>query len=87
MYWITLLGILSVVVASRRGVFPGWAMWLSAVLAVLVALGGISVKASGAFAAGTGPIANLAFGAALVYLIEVGVLLLTSKREAPQITA
>ena len=43
---------------------------------------GSRVKASGAFAAGTGPFANLAFGAALVFLLEVGVLLWTAKEPA-----
>lgn len=87
MYWISLLGILSVFIAARRHVFPGWAMWLSGVLAVLVALGGISVKASGAFAAGTGPVATVAFGAALVFLLEVGVLLWGAGEGRAQITA
>ena len=52
MYWLSLLAILSVTLAAARGVFPGWAVWLSGLFAVLVALGGFSVKASGAFAAG-----------------------------------
>jgi hypothetical protein len=53
-----------------------------------VALGGICVKADGAFAAGTGPIANLAFGAALVFLLQVGLLLWSAGEAAPaQITA
>jgi hypothetical protein len=42
---------------------------------VLIALGGISVRASGLLAAGTGFLANLAFAAAPVFLLEVGILL------------
>jgi len=74
-YWLVLPIILSVTIAAARGLFPRWAVWLSGLFAVLVALGGIAVKADGALAAGTGPIANLAFGAALVFLLEVGLLL------------
>jgi hypothetical protein len=87
MYWLSLLAILSVTIAAARGVFPGWAVWLTGLFAVLVALGGICVKASGAFAAGTGPIANLAFGAALVFLLEVGILLWGAKEPGAQTTA
>ena len=82
MYWLALLPIVSVALAAHRGVFPAWAAWVTWVLAVIVALGGVSVKASGAFAAGTGPVATLAFGAALVFLLEVGVLLWTAKEPA-----
>jgi hypothetical protein len=82
MYWLALLPIVSVALAAHRGVFPAWAAWLTWVLAVIVALGGVSVKASGAFAAGTGPVATIAFGAALVFLLEVGVLLWTAKEPA-----
>jgi hypothetical protein len=88
MYWLVLPIILSVTVAAARGVFPRWAVWTSGLFAALVALGGICVKADGAFAAGTGPIANLAFGAALVFLLEVGLLLWNAAEAAPaQITA
>ena len=57
-------------------------MWVSGVLAVFVTLAGISVKASGAFAAGTGLVANLGFGAVLVFLLEVGALLWGAKDAA-----
>ncbi len=83
MYWLALLPIVSVALAAHRGVFPAWVAWLTWLLAVLVALGGITVKASGAFAAGTGPVAVVAFGAALVFLLEVGILLFTAKDPAP----
>ena len=48
------------------------------------------MKASGAFAAGTGPVAQIAFGAALVFLLVVGVLLWTAAepaRRTPRSTA
>jgi hypothetical protein len=81
-YWLTLLLVGSVAIAAHRGVFPAWALWLSAILAVLVVLGGLSVKASGVFAAGTGTFAKVGFGAAMVFLIEVGVLLWRAKEPA-----
>jgi hypothetical protein len=81
MYWLILPIMLSVAIAAHRGVFPVWSAWVTWILAVLVVLGGVSVKATGAFAAGTGPIAGIAFGAALVFLLEVGVLLWTAKEE------
>ena len=86
LYWLVEVIILSVLIASVRGLFPRWAVWTSAIFAVLVALGGISVKAGGALAAGTGPLSNLGFGAALVFLLEVG-LLLWGAGERAQITA
>jgi hypothetical protein len=75
MYWLVLANVICVAVAGHRGVFPSWTVWLNSLFAVLIALGGISVKASGLFAAGTGHVANLAFAAALVFLLEVGILL------------
>ena len=74
MYWLSLLLFGSVMIAAR-GVFPRWALWFSAILAVLIVLGGLSVKADGASRPGTGLFANLGFGAALVFLLEVGMLL------------
>ena len=78
MYWLSLLLLGSVMVAARRGVFPGWAFWFTGILAVLAVLGGLSVKADGVLAAGTGLFATLGFGAALVFLLEVGILLWTA---------
>jgi hypothetical protein len=86
MYWLVLVSVLSVAIAGRRGAVPSWTTWLNLLLAVLVVLGGVSVKASGAFAAGTGTFAKLAFGAAMVFLLELGVLLWRSAEPA-QITA
>jgi hypothetical protein len=78
MYWISLLLFGSVMLAANRGVFPGWALWFSGLLAILAILGGLSVKADGVFAAGTGLFATLGFGAALPFLLEVGILLWTA---------
>jgi hypothetical protein len=78
MYWLSLLLFGSVMLAAHRGVFPGWAVWFSGLLAILAILGGLSVKADGAFAAGTGLFATIGFGASLVFLLEVGILLWTA---------
>jgi hypothetical protein len=78
-YWLSLTLILSVLMAARRGVFPSWVIWITSLLAVLAVLGGLSVKADGVFAAGTGLFANLGFAAALVFLLEVGLLLWSAK--------
>jgi hypothetical protein len=87
LYWLVLANVVAVAIAGHRGVFPRWTVWLNAVFAVLIALGGISVRASGLFAAGTGHVANLAFAAALVFLLEVGILLSRpGPVGAPQIT-
>ena len=75
MYWLSLLLFGSVMLAAKRGVFPSWALWFSGLLAVLAVLGGLSVKADGVFAAGTGLFATLGFGASLVFLLEIGILL------------
>jgi hypothetical protein len=88
MYWLSLLLFGSVMLAASRGVFPRWALWLSGLLAVPALLGGLSVKADGVFAAGTGLFATVGFGAALVFLVEVGILLWTAPEpERAQITA
>lgn len=87
MYWLILPILISVTIAAARGLFPRWSVWLSGLFTVLVLLGGFCVKADGAFAAGTGPIANLAFGAALVFLLEVGLLLWGAAEREPQMTA
>jgi hypothetical protein len=83
MYWLVTVVLGAVFVAARRGAFPSWSVWLTGVLGVLVVLGGISVKATGVFAAGTGLFATLGFAAALVFLLEIAVLLWTlPEREA-----
>jgi len=81
MYWLVLVVVIPVTIAASRGVFPGWSMWLNALIAVLLVLGGISVKASGAFAAGTGAFAQIAFLAAMVFLLELGALFWSSRAQ------
>ena len=47
MYWLILPVIVSVTVAGARGLFPGWSVWTPGSSQVLVALGGLCVKADG----------------------------------------
>ena len=82
MYWLVFVSVVSVTIAGRRGVFPAPTVWLNTLLSILVVVGGISVKSTGPFAAGTGAMARIAFAASLVFLLEVGVLVRTSPRTA-----
>jgi hypothetical protein len=75
MYWIVIGIVFAVTSAIFKGLLSRPAVILNSVILVLLVLGGISVKASGVFAAGTGLFAQLAFAAALVFLVEVGILL------------
>ncbi len=86
MFWLVLPIIVSVAIAGARGLFPPWSVWLSGLFAVLVLPGGLCVKADGAFSP-TGVIANLAFAAAVVFLLEVGLLLWGASEREPQMTA
>ena len=83
MYWIVIGIVFAVTVAILRGLFIRPAFILNSVILVFLILGGISVKASGVFAAGTGLFAQIAFGAALVFLVEIGILLWTAKDPEP----
>jgi hypothetical protein len=76
-YWLVLVIVIPLTLAGALGAFPRWTAWASGALGVLIALGGISVKASGLFAAGTGLLAHIAFLAVLAFLLEAGVLLWT----------
>jgi hypothetical protein len=79
MYWLVLITVFSVTLAERRGLFPRWALPVNLLFMLLLVLGGISVRASGVFAAGTGLFATLAFGSALLFLVEIGVVLWGAK--------
>jgi hypothetical protein len=83
MYWIVIGIVFAVTTAVIRGLFIRLAVVLNSLIVILLILGGISVKASGAFAAGTGFFASIAFAAALVFLVEVGILLWTAKDPEP----
>jgi hypothetical protein len=83
--WVALAVVIPVAVAGLRGAFARWTVWLNVVIAVLSALSGVAVKASGAFAAGSGFFAILGLIAFLVFMLEVGFLLWsTAEARAPQ---
>jgi hypothetical protein len=81
-FWTTLAVVVSVGLAATRGVFPRWAGPVNGVIGVLLVLGGISVKASGVFAAGTGLFCMLGGIAFLVFMLELGFLLWKSEAMA-----
>jgi hypothetical protein len=78
-YWTSLALVVAVALAASRGVFARWVVPVNAVIAVLLVLGGISVKASGVFAAGSGVFCVIASFAWLVFLLELGLLLWRSE--------
>ena len=77
--WLTLVAVYAVTLAGHRGVFPTWSVWLNGAIGALLVLGGISVMATGLFAAGTGLFAVAGFLASIVFVAELGVLLWTAK--------
>jgi hypothetical protein len=87
MYWIVTGIVFSVSAAILRGLFMRPALILNSVILILLVLGGLSVKGSGAFSS-TGWFAEVAFVAALVFLLEVALLLWREKAAADaQMTA
>jgi hypothetical protein len=74
LFWVGLALVIPVGLAAWRGALPRWQAWLSAATAVLFALGGISVKGSGAFSPG-GLFPLLAFLGLLVWIVGVSIVL------------
>jgi hypothetical protein len=73
-FWVLLALVLSLLLAGRRGVLPRWTVLLNAIVAILFVLGGVSVKAQGAFSPyGAAPF--LAFLAFLAFLLGTSVVL------------
>jgi hypothetical protein len=60
---------------SQARSLPAWALWFSGPSRSSRSSAALLVKADGVFAAGTGLFATLGFGAALLFLLEVGILL------------
>ena len=73
-FWTTLVMVLAVALAAWKGAFPMWVAAANGVIAVLLALGGISVKAQGAFSAGTGAFCIIGSIAFLVWVLHLAVL-------------
>lgn len=73
-FWTTMVLVLAVALAAWKGAFPMWVAAANGVIAVLLVLGGISVKAKGAFAAGSGAFAVIGSVAFLVWVLHLAVL-------------
>ena len=74
-FWITLVMVIAVALAAWNGAFPRLVAGANGLVAVLLVLGGISVKAKGAFAAGTGAFAIIGSVAFLAWVLHLAVLL------------
>jgi hypothetical protein len=73
-FWVLLALVLPLLLAGRSGVLPRWTTWLNTIVALLFLLGGVSVKAQGAFSPyGAGPF--LAFLAFLAFILGTSVVL------------
>jgi hypothetical protein len=81
--WAALVLAAAVALAAWNGVFPRWVAAANGILAVLLLLGGISVKADGALAAGTGFFSFLAGLALIVWVLHLSVLFWGRAQEAP----
>jgi hypothetical protein len=73
--WIALFLALPLTRVAIAGAFPRWVAPLNGLVAVLLVLGGISVRGSGALGVGTGVLPMLANLAFAVLLLEIAVLL------------
>lgn len=82
-FWTTLMMVATVALAAWNGVFPRWVAGANGIIAVLLALGGVSVKGDGAFAAGTGAFCMIGSIAFLVWVLHLGALFWGRTQEAP----
>ncbi len=80
-FWTTLVLVLAVALAARKGAFPKWVAPVNGLVAFLLVLGGISVKAKGMFSAGTGVFCIIGSIAFLVWVVHLA-LLFQGKPEA-----
>jgi hypothetical protein len=81
-FWSTLVMVVALALAAWKGAFPGWVAPLNGVIAILLVLGGISVKAKGAFSAGTGVFCVIGSVAFLVWVLQLAVLFWERPRPA-----
>jgi hypothetical protein len=73
-FWTTLVMVLALALAAWKGAFPMWVAATNGVIAVLLVLGGVSVKARGVFSAGTGAFCIIGSVAFLVWVVHLAVL-------------
>jgi hypothetical protein len=72
--WMTMVMVLAVALAAWKGAFPQWVAMANGLIAVLLLLAGLSVKARGPFAAGTGFFCVVGSIAFLVWILHLAVL-------------
>jgi len=72
--WTTLMMVLALAHAAWIGAFPRWVSGANGIIAVFIVLAGISIRGSGAFAAGTGAFCVIGAIAFLVWVLHLGVL-------------
>jgi hypothetical protein len=70
-FWSTLVMVLALALAAWRGAFPMWVAPVNGVIAILLVLGGVSVKGKGAFSAGTGAFCVIGSVAFLVWVLHL----------------
>lgn len=73
-FWSTLVLAGAVALAAWNGAFPRWAVVTNGIVAILFLLAGISVKGTGALAAGTGALASIGAIAFVIWVLHLGVL-------------
>jgi hypothetical protein len=73
-FWVLLALVLPLLLAGWRGVLPRWTVWLNTIVAILFVLGGVSVKAQGAFSPYSA-VPFLAFLAFLGFILGTSVVL------------
>jgi len=73
-FWTTMVMVLTVVLAARQRTFGPWFALANGAVAVLLVLGGISVKGDGAFQAGTGPLCVIASIAFIAWVLHLSLL-------------
>jgi hypothetical protein len=82
-YWTILIAAVALALVAWRGALPRWNAYVCGAACVLLALGGVSLKASGAFAAG-GAVPLIGFLAFLAFVLSTSVALWTSPTAAPR---
>jgi hypothetical protein len=73
-FWVSLVMVLCIVLAARSRTFGPWYALANGLVAVLLVLGGISVKGSGALQAGTGALATAGAIAFLAWIAHLTIL-------------
>jgi hypothetical protein len=73
-YWVTMVLVLTVALASRKRTFGPWYALVNGLIALLLLLGGLSVKGQGVLQAGTGALATLGGIAFVAWILHLSLL-------------